>query len=856
MPPSQLKALKASLREKGITGPQQSKKQKKSKHARQNPHDRQTALQQIRDSFNPFELRPGNARPAKFESVSAKSQNGAANGKYAAVLHRPGVSKSVGEEMRRAQLLPEMRRRNKFGGLVDRRIGEGDEGMTAEERAAQRFAREKARGGKSASLFDLEESDDDGADAGFGLTHGGRRLDDLAVDDFQASASDVEGSEDDAFLKRKRPREDADNGAADAEAGGDDEPERKKTKKEVMQEVVAKSKLHKYERQKAKEDDEDLREQLDAGMSDLMALLRGHKPPPKDIDDQPEAMANAHGPKMDPGRQALLEGMSRADADKEYERRLRELAQDTRAKPSERTKTEDERAKEEAERLQRLEERRMKRMQGQEVSDEDGDAGVDGDIDVSNGLDAYGEDDAPDDAEAFGFTNTVKDDADEDEKVQHVDEDDFEYDDDLIASDSDAELSEDESELSGASDAEVGATRDEKEEDEFVKGILGDGGECPISGANAITKATPSGLSYTYPCPQTHDELLAVLEGTKVDQLPTVIQRIRALHHVSLSAANKESMSDFSTVLVDHVVHMANNDQPMAVTEQVIRHVHSLSRTYATPIAERFRHHLLQWHERFSVKPVQKGDLMLLVAIAAIFPTSDHFHAVVTPAITLMGRWLALNLPDPQEKAVIGGSIVGICLHYQRLSKRYIPEAVRFTLRALSTAADKSAHLTNLTTMADLWSDKTAFSEIFSPFLPILRKIGAKKQHQHLTVLLRQATLRRRPLELHHHRTLPIRTSIPKFEEGFNPDKHYDPDKERSDAKKLQKEVKRERKGALRELRKDANFMAREQLREKRERDAEYERKQRRLIAEIQGEEAHEAKNYERERERRKKSRS
>jgi nucleolar protein 14 len=110
----------------------------------------------------------------------------------------------------------------------------------------------------------------------------------------------------------------------------------------------------------------------------------------------------------------------------------------------------------------------------------------------------------------------------------------------------------------------------------------------------------------------------------------------------------------------------------------------------------------------------------------------------------------------------------------------------------------------------------------------------------------------RRPLELHHHRPLAIKTSIPKFEELFNPDKHYDPDRERAEAAKLRAEHKREKKGAIRELRKDANFIARESLREKKERDAAYEKNYKRLVAEIQGEEGKEAKAYEREKQWRK----
>ncbi|KAG9972047.1 Nop14-like protein, partial [Aureobasidium melanogenum] len=298
--------------------------------------------------------------------------------------------------------------------------------------------------------------------------------------------------------------------------------------------------------------------------------------------------------------------------------------------------------------------------------------------------------------------------------------------------------------------------------------------------------------------------------------------------------------------------------QSFAVIETLIRHLHSLSRTYPGTIGKAFRTHMSAMHES---GVFNAGDLVILTAISSIYPTSDHFHQVVTPAITLMGRWLEMNAPAPANLAT-GAFIVALCIKYQSLSKRYIPEAVRYTVKALQlrpqpSEKDLQPHVNNLLAMAELWSAKTAFGQIFSPAaLSALQALkGQKKSSQHLSIMLSQARLRRRPLELHHHRPLPIRTSIPKFEENFNPDKHYDPDRERADAAKLKKEYKRERKGAVRELRKDANFIAREQLREKKERDAEYEKKYKRLVAEIQGEEGHEAKQYEREKRMRKSKR-
>ena len=845
MPPSQLKRLKSSLREQGITGPQKSKKQKKSAKGAKGTNDRiqrNVALQQIRDSFNPFEVKAP-SRPAKFQHANSNANGAAKSGRYKDVLHRPGVSKSAGEEMRKKMLLPEMQRRNKVGGLVDRRIGEDDAGMTAEQRGIQRFAQEKQRK-KGASLFDLEASDAD--EPGSGLTHGGRTLDDLPADDFGEDKSVRSESDDGGFMRRKRRRSDIDEGHLSdvKDESANEEPDRKKTKKEVMEEVIAKSKLHKYERQKAKEDDDDLRDELDQGMNDILFLLKGPKPrpPTKAAEPVPDASAAT----MNPDRQRLLEGADPAKLEQDYNARLKKLAQDVRARPSERTKTDEEKAIEEAERLRELEERRIKRMRGVELSDDEGEQ-------ESHPEEfAVVDDNDLDEAAEFGFTNSIAR-PNENETMDFPDEDDFELDDGLIASDSEADLSDgSESDQDSNFDGHAQQNRDD-EEDEFVKDLLRDvnAPSAKVNGHAEIPNGTK--LAFTYPCPRSHDEILEVIKDSPPEQFPVIVQRIRALHHPSLSASNKEAMADFSDALVHHLSYIGVQKQPLATTEQIIRHLHSLSRTYPERIASAFRDQLRKAHER---KEMHVGDLVILTAIGSIYPTSDHFHQVVTPAMILMARWLGMGTVDSAQKDATGAYLVALCISYQRLSKRYVPEAMQFTLRALASRLprqdDKTVHFENLLSMAELWKDKPSFIEIFQPALPLVQKLGGKKVLQTLKILIQQSRSRRRPLELHHHRPLSIRTSVPKFEETFDPEKHYDPDKERSDAKKLQKEYKRERKGALRELHKDANFVARQQLQEKKARDVEYEKKYRRLVAEIQGTEGHEAKEYEREKRARK----
>ena len=765
---------------------------------------------------------------------------------------------------RRATLLPEIQRRNKTGGIIDRRIGENDPTMTPEERALTRFAREKQRK-KGGSLFDLEEADDDHV----ALTHMGRALDLTGKpgmkDDFDADAVSDASDDERRPLKRRRSvdddgdddGEDIDGQGEGSDAEGDDQqPARKKTKAEVMKEVMAKSKLHKYERQKVKEDDEELREELDKGMADMLALLRGHKPvqptPPQESKGSGEAA-------MNPDRLAMLNGRAREDADREYDQRLRQMAMDKRAAPTERTKNDEEVAADEAQRLKDTEDSRRRRMQG-EISDDDEDkpprhaksAPVESTADDD---DNNGDEEMNDDAAEFGLglpQPSVKD-----QPVILDDEDDFLLDGDLVASASDVDLSDedDDSDSEGTDGEEAGRHFDthEEEEDEFVRGLLGKPDQ-PAPKSKPV-ETRPS-IAYTYACPQTHAELLDTVKAVAVEEIPIVVQRIRALYHPSLSAENKQKLAAFSAVLVEHISYMARMKQSLPVIETLIRHIHSLSRTYPETIATAFRSHLKAFHK--SGSPTA-GDLVILTAIGAIYPTSDHFHQVVTPAITTMARWLEMTSPTTPSIIATGAVIVSLCLRYQRLSKRYVPEAVRFTTKVLQQRPQPDAtqlkpHVDNLVTMAEMWREKSSFCEVFTPaaLLGLQSLKGHKKAIQHLAILLQQARLRRRPLEFHHHRPLGIRTSVPKFEESFNPDKHYDPDRERADASKLRAEYKRERKGAVRELRKDANFISREQLREKKEKDAEYEKKYRRLVAEIQGEEGHEAKAYEREKRMRK----
>ena len=814
-----------------------------------------------------------------------------------------------------------MQRRRKTGGIVDRRFGEDNPTMTPEEKALERFVKEKQRSSKKASIFDLEDVEED-----VGLTHMGNALSSTSasrIDDFKEEISDGSDDQMDAERPSKRQKlgDVVDKLRNDLDESHGADPSKRLTKTEVMNEVIKKSKLYKYERQQAKEDDEDLRTQLDEGLSDIFGFMRG-----------PQIAANnvpaRHSPKpengmMNPDRLALLNGQDKTQADKEYDERLKEMSLDLRAKPTERTQTVEEKLQQEANRLEELEERRLKRMRG-ETEDTDSEPSATGDD--PNLTDEQ----SVEEVEVFGLGKGLSDRPKQ--AVRDVEsEDEFDIE-DFVASGSELDMASDGG--SSIEDEALSGNAGNEEHDDFVDDLLSRadlGREGFAFSAQESNPEQSSALPYTYPCPSSLEEFQDIVKEVPPQSIPTVVQRIRALYQPHFAQENKEKLATFAAILVQFISVLAEaHERPSSSTlEALTRHIHSMAKSYPMEISTAFRDRLQNIHDQRPTN-LNVGDLVTFVAIGSIYPTSDHFHQVVTPAILCMTRYLEQKVPSSLSDLSTGSFICTLCIQYQKLARRYIPELLNYAMNAMSALLPKSvdsnppksprrpqsktlqirnppinvdftaqplglpdfwavknvsmteghqelhrqqllhAYVAMLDTMVSLWVEQSAFCEIFAPVRHVLHEMSStcqksklhpsllektQKAASNIQTLLSQSLQRHQPLRLHNHRPLAIKTSIPKFEEDYNPDKHYDHDRDRAELAKLKSEHKKERKGALRELRKDAGFLARESLREKREADAAYEKKYKRLVAEIQGEEGREANLYEREKNLRKKSR-
>jgi nucleolar protein 14 len=144
---------------------------------------------------------------------------------------------------------------------------------------------------------------------------------------------------------------------------------------------------------------------------------------------------------------------------------------------------------------------------------------------------------------------------------------------------------------------------------------------------------------------------------------------------------------------------------PFVVIELLIRHLHAMTKSSPVTVATAFRSQLKEVHESRINEDLRAGDLVMLTAVSTIFPTSDHFHPVVTPSMLVICKWLEQVVPASLRIMAIGSYMVTLCaqvgctvafrsrggaltcFQYQTLSKRFVPEAVSFILKSLSLLA-------------------------------------------------------------------------------------------------------------------------------------------------------------------------
>ena len=268
-----------------------------------------------------------NKTPSAFDvRTNHKVQHhGALNRKVKGANRNVAHARAQALDKREKTLGVEFAKRKSATVVVDKRIGEH---LSQEEKMARRFQRVRSK--RRAGRFVL------GDDAG-GLTHMGQSLsadgagephDDFSLDEDDAAELDEEerAHVEEMILRLKTGER--------FEAG-----DRKLSRKEMMADIIKKARTLRAERQQQKDADEAERERLDALAPDVATLL---------------------APRDKHAARAAAEELE----DFEYEATVRALAQESRAAPTDRTKTAEEIAQAELARQQELERERLRRMAG------------------------------------------------------------------------------------------------------------------------------------------------------------------------------------------------------------------------------------------------------------------------------------------------------------------------------------------------------------------------------------------------------------------------------------------------------------------------------------------------------------
>ncbi|KAG2366802.1 nucleolar protein 14 [Suillus spraguei] len=885
---SQLSQLKSALSQAGINkAPQNGKKRKRSGSIDQDKIKKAAKLQEIHKKLNPFDIKVTKLK----HDVGGRKIKGSKG--------HPAQSKQAGIQQREKTLLKEFQDRGRVGGVVDRRFGENDPSMSLEERMLERFTKERQRASKG-TIFNLEGEEQ--------LTHYGQSLSNLDDFDDVGLPMDEDDDDDQGQLDRDIVGRTHFGGFGDKdEDETDHNTDRKKSKAEVMAELIAKSKEHKARRQLEKVEEDSMRHQLDEDFDSLRSLL--FAPDAQTADSNLASLGNS-------GNQPDIPSVD-IDEQMDYDRQVRELAFDQRAKPKDRTKTEDELALEEKEALEKAERQRRRRMLGEDGEDSD-----DGGKNLGKRKRERGGDDLEDDFVGdeswggigpglgeVGISNqtVAEDDSEEEEEDESEGVDENEETDDEVENSEAAE----EGELSF--DSEAGSTS----EGQFDK----------ITTSKKSAKLKSPGvrheLPFTFPCPESHEEFLEIIGEIDDTDVPIVVQRIRTLHHPSLSPENKVKLQNLTSVLVDHVLYISSPPAPrFSLLNPIVSHLFALCRSYPIESAGIFVGKLSLMYKNLE-RGLSQGahelsartwpgpaELSLLRTIGVIWSSSDMNHPVISPARLLMGAYLGLCRVRSLTDITSGLFLSSIFLQYEELSKRLVPEAINFSINAVLHLAPSALinaasipgsfpspdfrsdfcaplainvkrskdldfrtpnlHrlLTNdhyqeqdkldllglafrlLDRFSDMYKGLDGFIELYQPISDILTKIDITKLSEgvrtqasslqdKLSRLLKFARQARRPLLLQAHKPIPIPTYIPKFESRSSSYlRRHDPDHERNEASKLRYQLKQEKKGAIRELRKDAKFLAAVEHKQQSEKDRAYRDRMNKAFSSLEGERA------------------
>ncbi|XP_064007653.1 nucleolar protein 14 isoform X2 [Pogoniulus pusillus] len=823
---------------------------------------------------NPFEVK---VNRQKFDILGRKTKND---------VGLPGVSRSKAIKKRTQTLLKEYKEREKANVFKDKRFGEYDTKISPEEKMMRRFTLERQQNYGKKNIYNLNEEEE--------LTHYGQSLAEIEkLNDIVDSDSDTE----------ERGTLSAELTATHFGGGGgllrkkvssvqqDEEEEKPKSRKELIEEMIAKSKQEKQERQSRRESALELTEKLDKDWKEIQTLM-ARKPPKSERKDK-----EVEKPKPD-----------------EYDIIVRELGFEMKAKPSERMKTEEELAKEEQARLQKLEADRLRRMRG---IDEQANKKKPNHISADDLADGFILD--KDDRHLLSYKDgkiNIENDEEEEEKDEEEEEEEDGKEDENEGESDEESANEDEEEIDADSHSDLESDLESEEEaagnKEQNKHNTNENEAQNVKKLDPKMKAAKSELPYTFAVPESYETFKSLLAGRTIEQQLLILERIQKCNHPSLAVGNKEKLEKLFGFILEYIGNLATLDLPeLRTIDRLVVPLCNLCQMFPEAASDRMRFILRDAaHDMEEVVEV-KGraafpgldTLIYLKIISLLFPTSDFWHPVVTPAFIYMSQLLTKCRITTLQDVIKGLFICCLFLEYVSLSKRFVPELINFLLGVLHISLPKKqaqgytvvhpftpvgknlelllvcdkkdldswqkqnlplSIVTKLKEMsrtetnhirlsclalcfdlikkcAVLYESLPSFHEIMHPVRILLTQhlpandYPEKMQEWYQGALkeIENKDKRYTPLICEKKKPVPLKQYTPRIVKVLEFGRIQGSSKKEQERKQLIRKHKRELKGAIREIRKDNQFLARTQLAEVLERDAARKRKVKELLGSL-----------------------
>ena len=761
-------------------------------------------------------------------------------------------------------MLQEYKLKNKSNLFLDKRIGEKDNNLSAEDRMIARFTAERIKGSGKTSIFNLGED--------ISLTHGGEKLTD--IDKFDDPNSD-EDEEEDNLLNKDFVNE-AHFGGFMTKADDDFKAGKGNSRKDYIENLIRESKLKKAEKRKAEEAAEEKTTELDMNWRNMLKNIQEGNPLLKWKKDLEEPTSN-----YDP-----------------YDMLVKSLSfQKKEARAGERLKTDEEKIKDERERLQKLEDDRLRRMRGETESSvkhssvEDLDGGNGGEKKITRkerrALEKAekrrlktGDSGDEDDNESEGEETGEKSDSDEDGN----DESENEGESDEDAEDDNGDLDESDEEDEENKDLPEFNIEDYNEKDSFDKNVV-----------EMMDKASKE-IPYIIKVHDSYESFSALVWDRSSEELQTILDRILSTNH--------PQVSEDKLLLVPHYQHMIQYIQDLSQNYQsdlinvAVTHLAKLTGLFQQAAATCLLQVVVDKQAEFSeaARPRYPSldTVILLHLLHLLFPSSDYRHPVITPAVTFICQ--ILSSARPMDRASFSSciSLCSIMLEYVTMSKRLVPEllntlqgllyvassnnitrplppckgGVHLTIsKKVKTQQTENLHFSEVNSVKDiddqfkvtaisatlkiiikllkLYREIPSALELFQPMLSPLENIKLENYPETVRDKISQIkesikSLKRKkaPVLKPSKKTPMLRMMEPKIEDDFDPFvKKRVGKKDLLEQQKMRHKLKQEKKGARKEIRQDTAFLASQRMKEQRLKDEDRQTKTKALFGNLASQE-------------------